>query len=240
MGHASLDMLGGDSGGGGRGGGVADLMRRMVGQRPTGNGSEPAAAPAAGSGQGRPAPDGYATPRVPEDGAPAADPEREAPAEPAPEAGGSAENTEGSAATGAPDQAAGGGTDWSGVPYGDLIREAGDRFGVDPELIRAVVDAESDFNPQARSHAGAQGLMQLMPATAEELGVSDPFDPRENIMGGTRYLKQLLGRYDGDQDLALAAYNWGMGNLEGNPERMPDETINYVRRIREDLGAGTA
>ena len=116
MGHASLDMLGGDSGGGGRGGGVADLMRRMVGQRPTGDGSGPAAAPAAGSDQGRPGPDGYATPRVPEGGSPAADPNREAPTEPAPEAGDSAEKTGGSAETGPPDQAVSGGRIGPGCP----------------------------------------------------------------------------------------------------------------------------
>ena len=77
--------------------------------------------------------------------------------------------------------------------------------------------------------------MQLMPGTAQELGVEDPFDPRQNIMGGTRYLKQLLGRYDGDRDLALAAYNWGMGNLERHPEQMPDETVNYINKVNRLL-----
>ena len=134
--------------------------------------------------------------------------------------------------TAAPETAAAGDPD---VPYNDLIREAADRHGVPEDLVRAVVDVESDFRSDAVSSVGAQGLMQLMPETAKELGVEDPFDPRQNIMGGTRYLKQLLGRYDGDRDLALAAYNWGMGNLERHPEKMPDETVNYIQKVNQRL-----
>jgi hypothetical protein len=252
MGHAGLDMLGGGaSGGGGQGGGVAGLMQRLVSQ---GQAGEPGALPDGPATEGNPAgqapagPDGYATPRDPGTGEPldsvdTADvgQSRSRPTSEDPDqAQASSSGAEGPASPGSASGADQAKVDWSQVPYGDLIREAGERFGVDPNLIRAVVKTESDFNPQARSHAGAQGLMQLMPSTAEELGVSEPFDPRQNVMGGTRYLKQLLGRYDGDRDLALAAYNWGMGNLERSPERMPEETIAYVRQIRDDLGVGSA
>ncbi len=115
--------------------------------------------------------------------------------------------------------------------YAPLIYAAAEKHGLDPKLIEAVVRTESDFNPQAVSSVGAQGLMQLMPETATDLGVRDAFNPEENIDAGSRYLKQLMVRYDGDTKLALAAYNWGMGNLERNPERMPQETVNYVAKI---------
>jgi hypothetical protein len=124
--------------------------------------------------------------------------------------------------------------------FADAVRDASDRFDVPERLVRAVIRAESDFDPDAVSHAGAKGLMQLMPETANDLGVTDPFDPRQNIMGGTRYLRMLLDRYDGDRELALAAYNWGMGNLERNPDPLPDETVNYVRKIHDLLGESTA
>jgi hypothetical protein len=112
-----------------------------------------------------------------------------------------------------------------------VIREAGQKYGVDPSLIRAVIQAESGGNPQAVSRAGARGLMQLMPATAAEMGVTNSFDPAQNIMGGSRYLRKLLDRYRGDTKLALAAYNWGMGNLEKRPEAMPKETKNYIAKV---------
>lgn len=112
------------------------------------------------------------------------------------------------------------------------INKASEQFGVSPHLIKAVIQTESNFNHQAVSPAGAQGLMQLMPATAKELGVDNPFDPEQNVMGGTRYLKSLLDRYDGDLDKALAAYNWGMGNLERNPDRLPAETRNYQSKVK--------
>jgi len=112
-----------------------------------------------------------------------------------------------------------------------IIARAAEAHGVDAKLIEAVIKTESDFNPDAVSPVGAQGLMQLMPGTAEDLGVKDPFDAEENVQAGSRYLKQLLDRYDGDTGLALAAYNWGMGNLERHPERMPQETINYISKI---------
>ncbi|MFH0729564.1 MAG: lytic transglycosylase domain-containing protein [Pseudomonadota bacterium] len=112
-----------------------------------------------------------------------------------------------------------------------IIQKAAQTYDVDPELIRGVIQAESSFNPNAISPKGAMGLMQLMPATARELGVTDPMDPASNVMGATRYLKKLLDRYDGSIPLALAAYNWGMGNLDSHRGRMPEETRNYVAKI---------
>ncbi len=115
--------------------------------------------------------------------------------------------------------------------YEKIIGRAAGECGLDPNLVRAVIQVESGFRPDAVSPRGAKGLMQLMPATARELGVKDPFDPEENIRAGSRYLKGLLDRYDGDRDLALAAYNWGMGNVERNPDRLPRETLNYIARV---------
>ncbi len=114
-----------------------------------------------------------------------------------------------------------------------LIQKAANRYGVDPGLIKAVIKAESNFNARAVSHAGAQGLMQLMPATAKGLGVTDSFNPEQNIMGGTKFLKSLLDRYNGDIDSALAAYNWGPGNVDRRPERMPRETKEYLVRVKQ-------
>jgi hypothetical protein len=122
--------------------------------------------------------------------------------------------------------------------FESIVQEAGQRYRVDPGLIRAVIQAESGGNPLAVSGAGAQGLMQLMPETAAELGVTNPFEPTQNIMGGTSYLRRLLDRYRGDVKLALAAYNWGMGNLEKRPEAMPKETKNYVAKV-ENYYRGT-
>jgi hypothetical protein len=115
--------------------------------------------------------------------------------------------------------------------FESIIQEAAQRYRVDPGLIRAVIQAESGGNPLAVSRAGARGLMQLMPETAAELGVTNPFDPTQNIMGGTSYLRRLLDRYRGDVKLALAAYNWGMGNLEKRPEAMPRETKNFIATV---------
>jgi hypothetical protein len=115
--------------------------------------------------------------------------------------------------------------------FDPIVKAAGEKFGVDTSLIRAVIQTESSGNPLAVSRAGAQGLMQLMPKTAAELGVRDPFEPSQNIMGGTRYLRKLLDRYQGDRKLALAAYNWGMGNVENRLEAMPRETRNYILKV---------
>jgi len=119
----------------------------------------------------------------------------------------------------------------AGSKYASMIASAAASHGLDPKLVEAVIQTESGFNADAVSPVGAQGLMQLMPGTAAELGVSDAFDPEQNIQAGSKYLKQLMDRYDGDTGLALAAYNWGMGNLERRPEAMPQETVNYVAKI---------
>jgi soluble lytic murein transglycosylase-like protein len=116
--------------------------------------------------------------------------------------------------------------------YEDLIVSASDRHRVDADLIRAVIKAESNFNSEARSNKGAIGLMQLMPDTARLHNVSHIFDPTENIEGGVRHLKLLLGRYQGDLQLSLAAYNAGIKTVEkygGIPPFI--ETQDYVRRV---------
>ena len=112
------------------------------------------------------------------------------------------------------------------------INEHSRRMGVSADLVRAVIQVESAFNPTAVSNKGAMGLMQLMPATALELGVSNPFEPDQNIRGGVAYLKRLLDRYDEKVELALAAYNAGMGNVEKYGDVPPfQETRNYVKKI---------
>jgi len=121
-------------------------------------------------------------------------------------------------------------------PFGDLIRNAAEQNGVEEHLISSVIAAESNFNPRAVSRKNAQGLMQLMPATAARFAVTNVFDPAQNIVAGTRYLKELLERYGSDLRLALAAYNAG-------PERvaryggMPPfaETRAYVQRVLREL-----
>jgi soluble lytic murein transglycosylase-like protein len=116
----------------------------------------------------------------------------------------------------------------------DIIDRAASRYGVGQDLIRALIRTESGFNADAVSPVGAQGLMQLMPETAKDLGVSNPFNAEQNVMGGTRYLRQLLDRYDGDLDRSLAAYNWGMGNVERRGlEQMPKETRDYLAKVKK-------
>ncbi len=116
--------------------------------------------------------------------------------------------------------------------FDDLVRAAAAREGLDPSLVRAVVRAESNFDPQAVSPAGAKGLMQLTDATARSLGVTDVFDPAQNVAAGTRYLKQLLTRFGGDLPRALAAYNAGPGAVEQFGGVPPfTETEQYVRRV---------
>ena len=116
-----------------------------------------------------------------------------------------------------------------------IIREAGKEYGVDPSLIKAVIEVESGGNPLATSSAGAKGLMQLMPGTAAEMGVDNPFDVHQNIRGGTRYLRKLMDRYRGNVRLTLAAYNWGMGNVETRPQGMPGETRNYILKVEKAI-----
>ena len=114
------------------------------------------------------------------------------------------------------------------------IASASARYEMDPNLIRAVIRAESSYNPNAVSSAGAMGLMQLMPPTAESLGVTDPFNISQNVHAGTRYLRNLLDRFEGDLELALAAYNAGEGNVRRHGGIPPfRETQNYVPRVKE-------
>lgn len=128
--------------------------------------------------------------------------------------------------------------DWENVPlntgaFPDIIREVALVHRVDESLIRAIIHAESAYQADAKSPKGAQGLMQLMPATAQELGVADPYDPVANIEGGTRYLAGLLARFDGDVELASAAYNAGPGAVERHGGVPPyAETREYVKRVR--------
>lgn len=128
----------------------------------------------------------------------------------------------------------------AGEELGPIIAQAATAYGVDEQLIRSVIKAESNFVANSTSPRGAMGLMQLMPDTARELGVRNAYDPRENIMGGTKYLKDLLNRYGGDTRRALAAYNWGMGNVEKNPGRLPQETRDYIARITRYYEAAKA
>ena len=117
-----------------------------------------------------------------------------------------------------------------------LISKVAVEQGIEERLLKAVVQAESDFNPDEVSHTGAMGLMQLMPDTARELGVVDPFNPYQNLTGGSKYLKQMLTRFNGDTSLALAAYNAGPGAVKragGIPNIA--ETKNYVSKILGNL-----
>ena len=116
--------------------------------------------------------------------------------------------------------------------YDDIIEDAAAMHGVRPELVRAVIHVESGFNPRARSHVGAMGLMQLMPGTAADLGVDNPWDPEQNIRGGVAYLGSLIRKF-GDEVLALAAYNAGPGAVDRYGQRVPPyrETRDYVQKI---------
>lgn len=111
-----------------------------------------------------------------------------------------------------------------------IIVNKASKYRLDPSLISAVITAESAFDSGAVSRKGAMGLMQLMPGTASDLGVRNPFNPEDNIEGGTRYLKYLIEKFDGDLTKALAAYNAGPRRVE-NSGRLPDETTNYIRKV---------
>jgi soluble lytic murein transglycosylase-like protein len=132
------------------------------------------------------------------------------------------------------------GTAATAADIDSAIEQAAARHNVDPNLVRAVVKVESNFNPNAVSRKGAMGLMQLMPSTARQLKVKNPFDPEQNVDAGVRHLKQLLESYGGDVRLTLAAYNAGAGAVarsSGVPHFA--ETQNYVRRITSLYNAGS-
>ena len=116
--------------------------------------------------------------------------------------------------------------------YDHLIAEASRRYGVNESLLKAIIKAESDFNPRAVSKKGAKGLMQLMPENIRAFRLTDPFDPRENIMGGTRYFKRMINRYGGELSLAIAAYNAGPEKVDQYRGVPPyKETENFVKRV---------
>lgn len=127
--------------------------------------------------------------------------------------------------------------------YISLVEQSANKYGIDPTLAKSVAKAESNFNPNVVSKAGAMGIMQLMPATAKGLGVTDPFDPMQNIDGGIRYISYQLQRYNGDMDMALAAYNCGPNRLKNlgitdlnDPtqfSKLPKETQNYINKIHK-------
>ncbi len=125
--------------------------------------------------------------------------------------------------------------DWDPNPdsYDQLIRGAASRYHVDPRLVKAVIRAESNFDYLAVSRKGALGLMQLMPLTADDMQVHDPFDPRQNIFGGTRYLRKMLGLFNGNLRMSLAAYNAGPGKVS-RLGRVPKyrETLNYIQKVQ--------
>ncbi|RAP27634.1 lytic transglycosylase domain-containing protein [Brevibacillus laterosporus] len=137
---------------------------------------------------------------------------------------------------------------WNRQQIVDKIEQVSRRFGVNSDLVREVVRAESNFNPDATSHAGAKGLMQLMDDTARSVGVRNSYDPDQNLTGGTQYLGKLLDRYDGNVKVALAAYNAGSGRvrragIETDEDfdrlaaKLPQETQRYVAKITTKLQA---
>lgn len=129
-----------------------------------------------------------------------------------------------------------------GMPFQDIVQEASQTYGVPVALINAVIKQESAFKPGATSHCGAMGLMQLMPATAKAYGCNDAYDPKQNVMAGTRFLGDLLKRYKGDVTLATAAYNAGPGNVSKYGHKVPPfkETQDYVAKVGRNYQANLA
>jgi soluble lytic murein transglycosylase len=125
--------------------------------------------------------------------------------------------------------------------FGQFISTAAKYYGLDPELIRAIIKVESSFNPFAVSKKGAMGLMQLMPETAKEMQVAEPFEAKDNIMGGSRYLRKMLDLFEGDLRLVLAAYNAGPNRVLEN-RRIPKipETEQYVEKVLREYGKNRA
>lgn len=137
----------------------------------------------------------------------------------------------------AAEQAAVSNSTGSTVSLDEIFQKAADTYQVPVQLLKAVAKAESNFDPNSESGAGAQGIMQLMPATARSLGVTNAFDPEQNIMGGAKYLSQQLARYDGNAVLALAAYNAGPGNVAKYDGVPPfKETQNYIKKVMAYAG----
>lgn len=127
------------------------------------------------------------------------------------------------------------------VSLESIFQRAADKYNVDVNLLKAIAKAESAFNPNVTSHAGAMGIMQLMPATAKSLGVKDAYDPEQNIMGGAKLISQLLKQYNGNTQLALAAYNAGSGNVKKYGGIPPfKETQNYVIKVQKYYKEGVA
>jgi soluble lytic murein transglycosylase-like protein len=122
--------------------------------------------------------------------------------------------------------------------FDDIIRHYCTIYGVDPELVKIVIEKESQFNHRAVSRSGAMGLMQLMPETAKALGVNNPYNPRDNVMGGVKFLRRLLDMFNGDLELALAAYHAGPGTVKrlGRVPAIP-ETVEYVEYIMSRYGS---
>jgi len=125
---------------------------------------------------------------------------------------------------------------WQDPRVDEIIKHYAAKFSLDPALVKAVIRVESDFNPRALSHKGAAGLMQLIPETASDLDVSNPFDPTQSIRGGSSYLRKMLNRFDGNLDLALAAYNAGPTTVQRYGGVPPyEETQRYIKKVRHYL-----
>lgn len=126
----------------------------------------------------------------------------------------------------------------SGTDYDEIIKRAAEKYNVPEKLISSIIKQESNFNPSATSSAGASGLMQLMPGTAKYLGVTNSLDPEQNIMGGTKYISQMLSQFGGNMETALAAYNAGPGAVKKYDGIPPyKETQNYVQKVMNHFQA---